>query len=153
MLHKGGREAPGNKEARGIGEDLDSGANLADGRCALKDRYMVAGEAERDGGGEPAKSRADYDNLKGGQWVCGGGESDKHTLREMGDLLCDIVFSLWYGYTANDGVIFNGTLELELEIGCGNGIFAELKILGNRQNKDWKASIKPQDRKTLNTHI
>lgn len=69
--------------------------------------------------------------------MCGGAESDKHTLREMGDLLCDIVFSLWYGYTANDGVLFNGALELELELetGCGNGIFAELKILGNRQNK------------------
>lgn len=66
MLHEGGREAPGNKEARGIGEDLDSGANLADGRCALEDRYMVAGEAERDGGGEAAESRTDYDDLKGG---------------------------------------------------------------------------------------
>lgn len=50
MLHEGGREAPGSKEARGIGEDLDSGANLANGRCALENRYMVTGEAESNGG-------------------------------------------------------------------------------------------------------
>jgi hypothetical protein len=91
--------------------------------------------------------------------VCGGRKSDKHTLREMGDLLCDIgmrFFSLWYGYTANDGVLFNGALELglELETDVAMVFLQNSKYLVTDRTRARKQVLNLQilnDRKTLNT--
>src|SRR5215470_5674988 len=52
-------ESEANEQARGIGADLDAGADLADPRRLLVDLDVEAGLQEVQGGGEPAEAAAD----------------------------------------------------------------------------------------------
>lgn len=57
--------APRDEETSGIREDLDACADLANCGGRLEDGDRMAGEGERDGGGEASETGADDNDLCG----------------------------------------------------------------------------------------